>query len=42
MTHVRNVEAAAHELVERANRQGGLDNISVIVVRVEGGEERGA
>lgn len=42
MAHAHDVQAAAHELVERANDQGGLDNISVIVVRVDGGEERRA
>jgi PPM family protein phosphatase len=38
----RDVDAAAGRLVALANDRGGLDNISAIVVRVAGGEERGA
>jgi len=29
------LEAAAHELIDAANRGGGKDNISVVIVRVE-------
>ena len=33
ITAAPNPSAAAHELVERANRNGGSDNISAIVVQ---------
>lgn len=42
LAHARDVDAAAGELVQHANEHGGLDNISVIVVRVSDGVERGA
>ena len=34
-------ETAARSLIDRANAQGGRDNVTVIVIRVEGGESQG-
>jgi serine/threonine protein phosphatase PrpC len=42
VSHPSPASAAANRLVERANESGGLDNISVVLVRVEGQGEDGS
>ena len=36
MERVREPQRLADELVDEANRRGGLDNVTVIVIRVDG------
>jgi protein phosphatase len=36
MERVREPQQLADELVDEANRRGGLDNVTVIVIRVDG------